>query len=85
MYTVPDRSAATLLPIIAQYIQPGSTVMSDLWTDYAGIGVMGFQYIAVNQTLNFIDPLTGPHTQNVENYRKNVKRSNRKQHLCEWM
>ena len=28
---VQDRSAATLLPLIQQYIAPGTTVMSDMW------------------------------------------------------
>ena len=31
MYTVPDRSAATLLPIIQGELRPGTTIMSDLW------------------------------------------------------
>ena len=34
MYTVPDRSAATLLPIIQATIRPGTTIMSDMWGAY---------------------------------------------------
>ena len=30
MFTVPDRSAPTLLPIIQASIRPGTTIMSDL-------------------------------------------------------
>ena len=38
MYTVPDRSAATLLPIILQAsIRPGTTIMSDMWRAYGGM------------------------------------------------
>ena len=44
MYAVPDRSAATLLPIIQTYIRPGTTVMPDLWRmgvwTYGGIAAM---------------------------------------------
>jgi len=29
MFAVPDRSAATLMPIIVQSIRPGTTIMSD--------------------------------------------------------
>ena len=31
MFTVPDRSGPTLLPIIRQSIAPGTTIMSDMW------------------------------------------------------
>uniref|UniRef100_A0A914GNV4 ISXO2-like transposase domain-containing protein n=1 Tax=Globodera rostochiensis TaxID=31243 RepID=A0A914GNV4_GLORO len=34
LVAVPDRTAATLLPIIAQRIAPGSTVHSDCWAAY---------------------------------------------------
>ena len=56
MYTVTDRSAATLLPIIAQSILPAPTVMSDLWAAYGGIGAMG-QHLTVNHTLNLLTQL----------------------------
>ena len=62
MYTVPDRSAATLLPIIAQSILPGSAVMSDLWAAHGGIGALGFQHLTVNHSINFVGPVTGAHT-----------------------
>ena len=31
---VPDRSATTLLPIIQQYVGPGTIVWSDEWAAY---------------------------------------------------
>lgn len=95
MYTVPDRSAATLLPIIQASIRPGTTIMSDLWAAYGGIQAMGYAHLTVNHTYNFVDPVTNAHTQNVENSWKNAKIRNKKQHgthramldsyLCEWM
>ena len=46
MYAVPDRSAATLLPIIQTSIRPGTTITSDLWRAYGGIAAMqGMGYI----------------------------------------
>ena len=95
MFTVPDRSGATLLPIIQQSIAPGTTIMSDMWAAYGGIAAMGFAHLQVNHTYNFVDPQTGAHTQNVENSWKNAKLRNKRQHgthrtmlesyLCEWM
>ena len=50
MYAVPNRSAATLMPIIQNLILPGTTVMSDLWRAYGGIA-MGFNHFTVNSCL----------------------------------
>lgn len=95
MFAVPDRSGPTLLPIIQQSIRPGSTVMSDMWAAYGGIGALGYTHLQVNHTYNFVDPVTGAHTQNIENSWKNAKMRNKRQHgthramldsyLCEWM
>ena len=95
MYTVPDRSEATLLSIIQQSVLPGATIMSDMWAAYGGIAAMGFTHLQVNHTYNFVDPVTGAHTQNIENSWKNAKSRNKRQHgthramvdsyLCEWM
>ena len=95
MYTVPDRSGRTLLPIIQQSIAPGTTIMSDMWAAYGGIQAMGFAHLQVNHTYNFVDPQTGAHTQNIENSWKNAKMRNKRHHgthrtmidsyLCDWM
>ena len=69
MYTVPDRSAPTLLPIIQNAIRPGTTIMSDLWRAYGGIGAiqgMGFDHLTVNHSVNFVDPITGAQTRRAE-------------------
>ena len=95
LFAVPDRSAATLLPIIQGSIRPGSTIMSDMWAAYGGIGALGFTHLQVNHTYNFVDPVTRAHTQNVENNWKNAKMRNKRHHgthrsmvdsyLCEFM
>lgn len=69
---VPDRSAATLLPIIANVIAPGSIVHSDSWAAYNRVAQLGYQHGMVNHTLNFVSP-AGVHTQNVERYWRTVK------------
>jgi transposase-like protein len=95
MFAVPDRSAATLLPIIQGSILPGTTIMSDLWRAYGGITAMGYTHFTVNHSINFIDPQTGAHTQNVERSWKSAKERNKRHngthrqmldsYLCEWM
>jgi transposase-like protein len=95
LFAVPDRSGPTLLPIIQGSIRAGTTIMSDMWAAYGGIGNLGFTHLQVNHTYNFVDPATGAHTQNVENSWKNAKMRNKRQHgthrqmldsyLCEFM
>ena len=95
IYAIPDRSAATLLPIIQNAILPGTTVMSDLWRAYGGNIAMGFNHFTVNHSINFVNPVAGAHTQNIENSWKLAKTRNKRQHgtnrqmldsyLCEWM
>ena len=74
MCTVPDRSAATLLPIIQQHVLPGTTIASDEWRAYRNVpnitNVASHQ--TVNHSVNFVDP-TGTHTQNIESYWSRAK------------
>ena len=66
MVEVSDRSAATLLPIIQRFITPGTTVISDEWRAYRQISSLGLAHQTVNHSLNFVDPSSGAHTQNIE-------------------
>ena len=61
---VEHRDAATLLPLIQQYIRPGSVVYSDEWSAYNQLAtVAGCNHQTVNHSLHFVDPNTGAHTQ----------------------
>ena len=62
MVTVPDRSAETLLPIMQWHVRSGTIVHSNLWAAYCSSWQ---QYDMVNHSLNFVDPVTGIHTQNL--------------------
>lgn len=70
---VPDRSAATLLPIIANVVAPGSIIHSDCWRAYANVAQLGYQHGMVNHSIEFVDNATGVHTNNVERYWALVK------------
>lgn len=96
VYAVPDRSAATLLPIIAESVRPGTTIMSDEWRSYRALANdVNFQHLTVNHSHNFVDPNTGAHTQNIEANWSVAKQKNKKRcgthrsmidsYLCEFM
>ena len=74
---VDDCSAATLLPLIQQFIAPGSIIHSDEWAAYRNIAQMNvvppYQHLTVNHTVNFVDPLTGCTTNHIEAMWKNCK------------
>ena len=76
---VDARNAQTLLPIIQEYIIPGTTIVSDLWRAYNTIGNIGYNHLTVDHSLNFVDPNTGAHTNLVENMWMRAKRRNKKE------
>ena len=61
---VERRDAATVLPLIRQYVVPGTTIVSDQWAAYSTIKEMpeGYQHKTVNHSLHFVDPETGAYT-----------------------
>ena len=70
MMIVASRDQATLLPIITQHVRPGSTVWSDEWAAYNRVQSLPpvAQHQTVNHCIQFVNPTTGVHTQNVESY-----------------
>lgn len=71
---VPDRSAATLLPIILEYVLPGTHIMSDQWRSYACLKELGYIHTTVNHKLHFRDPETGTSTNIVESMWAHLRR-----------
>jgi ISXO2-like transposase domain len=71
---VSDRSAKTLLDILAQHIRPGSVVMTDLWRGYIGMAeALGVEHVTVNHSIQFKDPKTGACTNTIEGMWNGVK------------
>jgi hypothetical protein len=69
-----DISAATLLSTVRKVVRPNSIVISDDWAQHRRIDeIFGFNHLIVNHCLNFFDPITGAHTQNIESYSAKVK------------
>ena len=65
---VDRRDAATLLPIIRQWVAPGSIIWTDMWAAYNQLPNQAVPYAhgRVNHTLHFVDPNTGVTTNRVE-------------------
>ena len=65
---VQNRSAQTLLQIINRYVRPGSIIYTDCWRGYRtnDLAALGFHHNTVNHTFNFVDPVTGVHTNTIE-------------------
>ena len=57
MQIVPQRNAATLLPIIQSHVQPGSIVHSDEWRAYSKIqSQLHLQHNTVNHSIQSVTP-----------------------------
>ena len=95
MTIVERRNATTLLPIISEICLPGTIIYSDQWAAYNNISSLGFEHQTVNHSLNFINPETGVHTQNIESFwnkqklrikkMKAVRRSKLQSYLNEYL
>jgi transposase-like protein len=95
LVAVAERTAAQLMPIIKEYIRPGTTILSDEWRAYKGIYKLGYEHYTVNHTYNFVDPNSGAHTQTIESTWRLAKQRNKTQcgtrralldsYLCEFM
>ena len=76
---VEKRDAATLVPLIQQYIRPCSVIFSNEWRAYSSLQYLGYTHHTVNHSQNFVDPNTGAHTLTVERMWGGVKAMMRKQ------
>ena len=66
---VTDRKADTLLKVICEVCESGTTIIHDSWSSYNKITqCKDFNSMSVNHKLNFKDPDTGAHTNKIEGY-----------------
>ena len=75
MEVVNRRDARTLLPIIQSHTAAGSIIHSDQWAAYRQVQQLGnvAAHGVVNHSVDFVDPVTGVHTQHVESSWNHVK------------
>lgn len=72
---VDKRDRATLLPIIKEYVLPGTTIYSDCWKPYDTLEEEGYPHLTVNHSKNFKDPVTGCCTNKIESTWAAMKRT----------
>ena len=58
-----------------KWIKPGTTIISDCWRSYIHLEKAGFEHLTVNHTIEFKNPETGAHTNNIEGTWFHLKRS----------
>src|SRR6218665_24867 len=60
---------------LPRVVIPGSVIVSDEWATYRGIPNLSgnYRHETVNYSWNFVDPITGAHTNNVKSYWKQAK------------
>lgn len=74
-----DRKRQTLHANILKYIAPGSTIVTDDWQAYKGLGKLGFKHIAVNHSIGYFNE-GGYSTCNIDSYWATLRRSMRGYH-----
>lgn len=79
LVAVNARDANTLLPILQEYVLPGTTIVSDLWGAYRTINNLGYQHLTVNHSINFVDPVTNATTNHVESMWCRAKQRNKRE------
>ena len=84
MQIVPQRDAATLLPIINSHVATGTTVWSDQWAAYNAVSGLSnvSAHSTVNHSIEFVNSVTGVHTQNIESYWNRVKTKIKRMRGC---
>lgn len=73
MVPVDKRDSETLLAVIEERIEPGTTIISDCWKAYNCLEEKGYKHLTVNHSVNFVDPTTLAHTNNIERLWREAK------------
>jgi hypothetical protein len=89
------RDATTLYDLVSQHVEPTSTIYTDCWKGYNGLLAGGFsEHLTVNHSENFVDQITGAHTNTIEAQwrtlrrtlaRGGIRQKNIDVHLCEFL
>ena len=70
---VAKRDINTIIPIITRHVRPGCTINTDGAKIYKHLDYMNYTHNSVNHKDNYVDPVTGHHSNWVENLWSNLK------------
>jgi len=88
------RNKDILLSLIKKHVAPGTEIHTDCWKGYINLNDNGYIHKTVNHCEEFVDSITGAHTQNIESSwrwmrrqlsRGGVGSSRIADHMCEFM
>ena len=68
------RDHHTLVRLIKQHVRPGTVIITDGWRGYVNLSQHGYYHEDVNHSRNFLNPVTGAHTNTIEGCLFHVKR-----------
>ena len=78
---VPDRKAATLIPILRQYVHPDAIIVTDGYRSYSSIAKHGWQHQKVNHSKRIFVNADGLCQAQIETYWRYLKKSIKLMHL----
>ena len=74
-FRVPNRRRETLVTgLVQKFVEPGTTIISDKFSPYFNLNSVGYIYLMVNHSENFVDPYTGAHSNTIEGVWSQIKR-----------
>jgi hypothetical protein len=73
LYSLLKIEHKNLHPLILENIRPCSIITFDGWAAYGDLSNFGFTHLVVNHSENFVVPVSGATTNNVENMWQKLK------------
>ena len=70
--TVEDRTEATLVSHIQEWVEQGTTIVSDCWKGYVNLEKYGYEHKTVNHSVEFVSP-EGYDTNKIEGHWRQMK------------
>ncbi|BHF83519.1 hypothetical protein SprV_0902666200 [Sparganum proliferum] len=71
---VEDRSWPSLRAVITKWVARGSVIVTDDWGAYRHLPTEGYEHLIVKHSRQFVDPVTGRHTNSIKAYWSQIKR-----------